>query len=79
MAAEASGNGYWLVAKDGGVFSFGGAGFFGSMGGSGVDDVIGMFPAADGQGYSVIELNGEGHRVRELASRLPGLVWRPEV
>jgi hypothetical protein len=30
MAATPSGNGYWLVASDGGVFSFGDAGFEGS-------------------------------------------------
>lgn len=28
-----SGNGYWQVASDGGIFSFGDAGFFGSAGG----------------------------------------------
>ncbi len=30
MAATPSGNGYWLVAKDGGVFTFGDATFHGS-------------------------------------------------
>jgi len=34
MASTASGNGYWLVAADGGVFSFGDARFYGSMGGT---------------------------------------------
>jgi hypothetical protein len=28
------GKGYWLVASDGGVFTFGDAGFFGSVPGS---------------------------------------------
>ena len=32
MAATASGNGYWLVASDGGIFSFGDAQFHGSTG-----------------------------------------------
>jgi hypothetical protein len=34
MAATPDGNGYWLVASDGGIFSFGGTygGFFGSTG-----------------------------------------------
>ena len=32
MAATPSGNGYWLVASDGGIFSFGDAGFHGSTG-----------------------------------------------
>jgi hypothetical protein len=30
MASTPDGGGYWLVAADGGVFSFGDAGFFGS-------------------------------------------------
>jgi hypothetical protein len=33
MAATPGGGGYWLVASDGGVFSFGDATFLGSMGG----------------------------------------------
>jgi hypothetical protein len=32
MAATSSGRGYWLVASDGGVFSFGDAPFEGSTG-----------------------------------------------
>ena len=30
MAATPTGNGYWLAASDGGIFSFGDARFFGS-------------------------------------------------
>ncbi len=32
IAATPDGGGYWLVASDGGIFSFGDAGFFGSSG-----------------------------------------------
>jgi hypothetical protein len=32
MAATRSGRGYWFVARDGGIFSFGDARFFGSTG-----------------------------------------------
>ena len=32
MAASPTDGGYWLVAADGGLFAFGDAGFFGSMG-----------------------------------------------
>jgi hypothetical protein len=32
MAATASGNGYWFVASDGGIFTYGDAGFHGSTG-----------------------------------------------
>ena len=34
MAPTVSGDGYWLVATDGGIFTFGNAAFLGSMGGS---------------------------------------------
>ncbi|MHB1548377.1 MAG: hypothetical protein ACYCX8_06535, partial [Acidimicrobiales bacterium] len=34
IAASPGGHGYWLVASDGGVFAFGDAAFYGSMGGS---------------------------------------------
>ena len=33
MAASPSGNGYWMVAADGGVFAFGDAEYGGSTGG----------------------------------------------
>jgi hypothetical protein len=33
IANTADGDGYWLIGSDGGVFSFGAAGFDGSMGG----------------------------------------------
>jgi hypothetical protein len=42
MAADATGHGYWLVSSHGGIFSFGDAGFFGSMGGTAlVEPVVG--------------------------------------
>jgi hypothetical protein len=33
IAATPDGGGYWLTASDGGIFNYGDAGFFGSMGG----------------------------------------------
>jgi hypothetical protein len=33
MDRTADGLGYWLVGRDGGIFNFGDAGFFGSAGG----------------------------------------------
>jgi hypothetical protein len=33
MAGTADGNGYWMAAADGGVFSYGDAGFYGSAAG----------------------------------------------
>ena len=34
MSSTPDSSGYWLAAKDGGVFSFGAADFYGSMGGA---------------------------------------------
>ena len=52
MAPTADGGGYWLAAKDGGVFAFGDAGFFGSMGGSHLAaPVVSLGTSDDGGGY----------------------------
>jgi hypothetical protein len=43
MATTPDGKGYWLVASDGGIFAFGDAGFFGSMGGGKLNSsIVGM-------------------------------------
>jgi hypothetical protein len=43
MAATPDGKGYWLVASDGGIFSFGDASFYGSMGGTHLNQpIVGM-------------------------------------
>jgi len=48
----ASPHGYWLVGSDGGIFSFGSAQFFGSMGGQPLQrPVVGIVPTADRDGY----------------------------
>ncbi len=54
-----NGQGYWLVAADGGVFSFGDASFYGSMGGKTLDSpVVGMASTPNGQGYWLVQANG---------------------
>jgi Pro-kumamolisin, activation domain/IPT/TIG domain len=64
--------GYWLVASDGGVFTFtSNGGFFGSIPGLGIKPygtpgsgrhlsapIVGMVPAADGQGYYLVGSDG---------------------
>jgi hypothetical protein len=40
MAATADGRGYWMVASDGGVFGFGDAPFFGSLGSKGTNQKV---------------------------------------
>jgi hypothetical protein len=58
MAATPTGNGYWLVAADGGVFTFGDATFYGSAGSTGVRDVVGMARTPSGRGYWVATRSG---------------------
>ena len=44
--------GYWIVGSDGGVFSYGAAQFFGSMGGTRLNrPVVGLAATHDGAGY----------------------------
>jgi hypothetical protein len=54
------GIGYWLVAQDGGVFTFGQNPFAGSLGGSSLD-IIGLFSTNAGQGYTLVEAGGTAH------------------
>ena len=57
IAAEPNG-GYWLVASDGGIFSFG-APFFGSTGTSRLNQPVnGMAVTPDGQGYWLVASDG---------------------
>ena len=59
MAALPDGGGYWLVASDGGVFSFGDAGYFGSMGAVHLDaPVVGMAATPSGNGYWLVASDG---------------------
>ena len=57
MAPTADGDGYWLVAFDGGVFTFGDAGFYGSTAGTGVY-AYGMIVDPSSPGYAVVTANG---------------------
>ena len=52
MAATSDGKGYWFVASDGGVFSYGDARFFGSTGNIQLaEPVVAMSAAPDDRGY----------------------------
>jgi beta-glucanase (GH16 family) len=57
MAPTPTGQGYWLVASDGGIFSYGDAGFSGSTGGTGVL-VLGIIVHVGTPGYGLVELDG---------------------
>jgi hypothetical protein len=51
--------GYWEVASDGGLFAFGDAGFFGSMGGQHLNQpVVGIAATPDGRGYWEVASDG---------------------
>ncbi len=59
MAATPDGKGYWLVASDGGVFSFGDATFHGSEGGKPLNQpIVGMAATPDGKGYWLVASDG---------------------
>ena len=56
---QRTGDGYWLVANDGGVFAFGDARFFGSTGGARLNrPVNGMAATPSGQGYWLVADDG---------------------
>jgi ribosomal protein L24E len=55
----ASGKGYYMVASDGGIFSFGDARFLGSMGGKRLNaPVQSLVPDGDGVGYWLVASDG---------------------
>jgi hypothetical protein len=59
VVSDASGQGYWVAATDGGVFSEGNAVFYGSKGGSPLSSpVVGMVATADAKGYFLVSQNG---------------------
>ena len=59
MASTTDGLGYWLVASDGGIFNFGDAGFYGSMGGHPLNQpIVGMASTPDGGGYWLAASDG---------------------
>jgi hypothetical protein len=54
-----SGSAYWLAGADGGIFSFGGAAFHGSMGGTPLNKpVVGIAPTLNGGGYWEVASDG---------------------
>ena len=59
MASTRSGKGYWLVAWDGGIFTFGDARFHGSTGAMHLNrPVVGMAPTPSGKGYWLVASDG---------------------
>ena len=70
ITPTATRSGYWLVASDGGVFSFGEAGYYGSIPGLGFRPaggargerlnapIVGIVPSFDGNGYFMVAADG---------------------
>jgi hypothetical protein len=60
MQLPAVGNqGLWMSASDGGVFTFGNAAYYGSMGGSHLNaPIMGMASTSDGRGYWLVASDG---------------------
>jgi hypothetical protein len=58
-AATPDGGGYWLVASDGGVFTFGNAAFYGSAAPLRLNQpIVGMASTPDGKGYWLVAADG---------------------
>ncbi|MGH9038756.1 MAG: sulfatase family protein, partial [Acidimicrobiia bacterium] len=59
MASTPSRQGYWMVATDGVIFSFGDAGFFGSTGSVKLNKpIVGMAATPTGKGYWLVASDG---------------------
>ena len=59
MASTHDGQGYWIVASDGGIFNYGDAAFLGSAGGITLNKpIVGMAATPDGGGYWLVASDG---------------------
>jgi hypothetical protein len=59
MASTSDGQGYWMVASDGGIFNYGDAAFFGSAGAIPLNKpIVGMAATPDGGGYWLVASDG---------------------
>jgi hypothetical protein len=59
VTSTVDGRGYWLVASDGGIFTYGDARFYGSAGNIHLNQpIVGMTSTADGRGYWLVASDG---------------------
>jgi hypothetical protein len=59
MESTKTGQGYWLVASDGGIFTFGDAAFHGSTGDIRLNKpIVGMGATRTGAGYWLVATDG---------------------
>jgi hypothetical protein len=59
MVPTKTGNGYWLAARDGGIFAYGDATFLGSGANYFEDNVVAIGRSADGTGYYLESSDGD--------------------
>ena len=65
MASSPTGNGYWFVASDGGIFAFGDAKFYGSTGAIKLaKPITAMAATPSGKGYWFTASDGGHLRLR---------------
>jgi hypothetical protein len=83
IAATADGGGYWLIAGDGGVFSYGNAPFLGSMGGKAISaPIVAMAATPSGRGYWQVGADGQIYQFGDaqfLGSMAGTRLWQPIV
>jgi PKD repeat protein len=78
--SQGTAHGYWLVGADGGIFSFGSAGFYGSTGNIVLQRaVVGITPTADRRGYWLVGSDGGIFAFGDAGyyGSLPGLGFAP--
>jgi hypothetical protein len=71
LAATPNGQGYWMVASDGGIFAFGNARYDGSVPGQGLTastPVVGMGATPSGRGYWLATSDGALYAYGDAAS-----------
>ncbi len=79
-SGNGDGHGYWLVGADGGIFSFGSAGFYGSTGSLVLQrPVVGISPTSDRKGYWLVASDGGVFAFGDSGyfGSLPGLGFAP--
>jgi len=80
QGGQGAGHGYWLVGADGGIFSFGSAGFYGSTGSFVLQrPVVGISPTRDRKGYWLVASDGGIFAFGDSGyyGSLPGLGFSP--
>jgi hypothetical protein len=59
IASTKSGNGYWMVGADGGIYSFGDAPYLGSLGSVALNSpIVAIEPSVTGNGYWLVAADG---------------------